>query len=104
VIEKDHKTVRALWKEYEEGVLGRMSLREMLAKDLKKGECQRKRWERRKIVITEIKRLMQTRTTTAESIVKEMGVFMKNERLSMAKLQDRILKDKKEGKTLPVWS
>ncbi|KAJ9115201.1 hypothetical protein QFC20_001068 [Naganishia adeliensis] len=103
VIEKDHKTVRALWKEYDEGVLGRMSLREMLAKDLKKGECQRKRWERRKIVIKEIKRLMETRTTTAESIVKEMDVFMKSERLSMSKLQDRILKDKKEGKILPVW-
>lgn len=103
VIEKDHKTVRALWKEYAEGVFGRPSLREMLAKDLKKGECQRKRWERRKIVITEIKRLIQTRTTTAESIVKEMDVFMKSERLSMSKLQDRILKDRKEDKSLPVW-
>lgn len=103
VIEKDHNTVRALWNAYNKGVFGRLSLREMWAKDFKKGECQRKRWGRRKTVITEIKRLMQTRTTTVESIIKEMDVFMKSERLSMSKLQDRIPKDKKEGKTLPVW-
>lgn len=43
MLEKDHHTVDALWREYDAGVLGRKSVRAMLEEDLKKSECQRKR-------------------------------------------------------------
>lgn len=94
MLEKDHKTVNALWREYDEGVCGRPSVRSMIERDLKKSESQRKRWERRRIVINEIKRLKKERTTSAQAVVDAMDRFMKKKRLSMAKLQDRRLPDR----------
>lgn len=103
VLERDHKTVDALWREYDEGIFGRQSVRSMIERDLKKSESQRKRWERRRIVINEIKRLKKERTTSAQAVVEAMDRFMKKERLSMAKLQDRIAKASGLGQDLPLW-
>jgi hypothetical protein len=44
----------------------------MIERDLKKSESQRKRWERRRIVINEIKRLKKERTTSAQAVVEAM--------------------------------
>lgn len=88
VLERDHRTVDALWREYDEGVFGPSSVGSMLERKLRKSESQRKRWERRRIVINEIKRLKKERTTSAQAIVDAMHRFMKKERLPMAKLQD----------------
>lgn len=102
-MEKDHLSVAALWQEYDSGILGRQSLREMLAQDLKKPEAQRKRWERRRVVVYEVERLMKERTTSASSIVADLDKYMAKERLSMAKLQDRIAKARECDQTLPLW-
>lgn len=103
VMEKDHRTVADLWREYEVGVFGRRSLREMHADDWKKAECQRKRWERRRVVITEVIRLAAERTTSAESVVRDLDAFISQEKLSMTRLQDRIIQAKKAGEKLPIW-
>jgi hypothetical protein len=103
-MEKDHRTVEDLWREYDVGVFGRRPLREMHADGWKKAECQRKRWERRGVVITEVIRLAKERTTTTESVVQDLDSFMSREKLSMTKLQDRIVQAKKSGTTLPIWT
>lgn len=103
VLEKDHLTVSALWKEYDEGVFGRIPVRKMIKESLKKSESQRKRWERRRVVINEIERLSIERTTSTGAVVEALDRFMKRERLSMAKLQDRITKARGSSAELPLW-
>jgi hypothetical protein len=104
VMERDHQTVEALWREYDVGIFGRLPLKEMIAKDLKKVERQRKRWERRRVVVQEVERLAKERTTAAESVARDMDTFMRREKLSMSKLQDRINAAGKEGDSLPIWT
>lgn len=84
-------------------MLGRLSVRKMIEDDLKKSECQRKRWERRRVVVQEIERLSKDRTTTADKMVEAMDRYMKRERLSMAKLQDRIAKARASCQDLSLW-
>lgn len=54
-------------------------------------------------MINEIKKLKKERPTSAQAIVDAMDRFMKKERLSMAKLQDRIAKASGTGQELPLW-
>ncbi|KAJ9112105.1 hypothetical protein QFC22_006406 [Naganishia vaughanmartiniae] len=103
LLEKDHQSVAALWKEYDEGIFGRLSVREMIAKSLKKSESQRKRWERRSIIVKEVERLMSARTTSADTVVTALDRFMRKEKLSMAKLQNRIAEAKVSSEDLPLW-
>jgi hypothetical protein len=102
-IKTNHTTVAALWQEWNDGVLGRQSIKEMLKADLKKSEGQRKLCSRRKIVVDEVKRLAKDRTEPPEEIVKTLDVFMRHNKLSMTKLQDLIRKRTSEGKTMALW-
>ncbi|KAJ9113250.1 hypothetical protein QFC22_006089 [Naganishia vaughanmartiniae] len=104
VMEKDHLTVEALWREYDVGLYGRLPLRQMLAQDLKKAECQRKRWERRRVVIKEVERLAKERITTEEGVARDLDKYMPREKLSMSKLQDQINVARKTGNTVLIWT
>lgn len=75
----------------------------MLENDLKKSECQRKRWARRRIIIDEIARVKKARTTSAEAVVEALDRYIKREKLSIAKLPDRIVQARRSDDDLLIW-
>lgn len=103
VLEATHATVQALWKEWKEGVFGRLPVKTMITKGWKKSEAQRKLYARRRVVIDEVERLADARTEPGSAIVKAMDTYMSQKKLSMTKLQDLIKQRSVDGKTIAFW-
>lgn len=64
----------------------------------------RKRWTRWRTINDEIVRHKNARTASAEAVVDALDRFMRKEKLSIAKLQNRVVKARQSDADLPVWS
>jgi hypothetical protein len=103
VMESNHATVLELWKEWEEGVFGRLSVKEMIAEGYVKSEAQRKLFSRRKIIVDEIQRLAKERTEPELDVVKSLDVYLASKKMSISKLQDVMRQRAKEGQESALW-
>lgn len=90
ILESNHSTVDALWKEWYVGISGRLSIDKMVKKKLPKSEGQRKLYARRKIIINEISRLASEKVIPESEVVERLDEYRARSKLSITKLQDEI--------------
>ena len=92
ILESNHSTVDALWKEWYIGISGRLSIDQIVKKKLPKSEGQRKLFARRKIIIDEISRLASEKVVPESEVVERLEAYRARSKFSITRLQDEIKK------------
>jgi hypothetical protein len=100
ILESNHSTVDALWKEWYVGISGRLSIDTMVKKKLPKSEGQRKLFARRKIIIEEISRLASEKVIPESEVVERLDAYRARSKLSITKLQDEIKRKRSANESI----